>query len=188
MERMPKRWSWLGGVGRAGLVPEHRVEARLADEQGRRHAVHVAGRRGDGGIEVRVRVESEHEKGTPDLARVASDAVDRAHAEAVVAAEHEREGSVPRDGVGALGDEPGPSRNLRQVAGLLRKLLPKGSAAGAGVGRSPRSSTTTSSSRRLSTRPARRSAVGPITAPGRLAPASIGTPITTTRGCPLTIA
>ena len=100
------------------LVAEHRLEAGLAAQHRERHAVHVARRRSQRRVEVRMGVEPEDEQLAPRLGRVAGDAADRPHRQAVIAAEHDRRPPRARDRVGLARQEPRPGRDLGERVGL----------------------------------------------------------------------
>ncbi len=95
---------------------EHAREAGLTAEGRERHAVHVAGRRRVGRVEVRVGIEPQHEEFAPGRAAMAGDAVDRAHGQAVIAAEHDREFAGLHAVVDPPTDDRRPGRHLAEVA------------------------------------------------------------------------
>ena len=111
------------------LVAEDRLEARLAAQHRERHAVHVARRRGQRRIEVRMGVEPQDEQFAPRLGRMAGDAADRPHRQAVIAAEHDRRPPGAHDRVSLARQQPRPGRDLGEPL-----ALPSGAGARMGAG------------------------------------------------------
>ena len=95
-----------------GSSPSTALQARLATQHGERHAVHVAGGRGERRVEVRMGVEPKHEQLAPRLRRVPRHAADRSHRQAVIAAKHDRGPPGARRGVGLPRQQSRPGRHV----------------------------------------------------------------------------
>ena len=137
IERMPS-WKTFLRRHQRPVGRQDAVEARLAAEEGDRHAVHVAGRRGRRRVEIGMRVEPQHEQRPPGLGGMARDARDAAHRQAVVAAEEDREGAALHRAVGRLRRWPASSRRSRPHCAPRPSSRIDGSATGS---TSPRSTT-----------------------------------------------
>jgi len=101
---------------RVRLLAEQALESRFAAQHRRRHAVHGARGRGRRGVEVGVRVEPQHKQLAARLGRMARDAADRAHRQAVVAADHDRRPPGLQRLVGLAADEARPRGDAGVIA------------------------------------------------------------------------
>ena len=117
IERMPSWKTFLAEHQRAA-GRQNAVEAALAAEEGDRHAVHVARRRGRRRVVIGMRVEPQHEQRPADLRGMARHARDAAHGEAVVAAEEDRERAALHRAIGRGLDGTRPAGDLRRIARL----------------------------------------------------------------------
>ena len=124
----------LGRIDRADAELEHifgrhqrpigrqdAVEAGLAAEEGDRHAVHVARRRGRRRVEIGMRVEPQHEQRAVDLRGMARDARNAAHRQAVVAAQEHRESAALHRPVGRVLDGACPAGDLGRIERSARQ-------------------------------------------------------------------
>ena len=97
------------------------LEAFQPQEIGHRRAVQIAAARRGQRVEVRMRVQPQHELRAPASLRAARDTRHRADRQAVIAAEKDRHVDLVCCVVGRLFDRPGPAHGLREVAeGLVR--------------------------------------------------------------------
>ena len=111
-ERMP---IWRISSGRiAGASPPRWVSSRgpEAAQAGHRHAVDVARGRDLAGVEIGVRIEPQHAQLLAGLAAMARDRGDRAHAQAMVAAEQDRHAARAQFGAAPRPSPRGSRRRL----------------------------------------------------------------------------
>jgi hypothetical protein len=120
IERMPNRSS-LSGRSSARMVAEQFVEAGLAAQKRRRHAVHVAGLRGLRRVVVGMGIEPHHEQRPALLLPVARDAVHRSHRQRVIAAHEDRNRAGARQRIGAFADLADPALDRVVIFGVRRR-------------------------------------------------------------------
>ncbi len=94
------------------LLAEHGFQTGFAGEHRRGHAVHVAGRRGQWRVEIRMGVEPQNEQLASRLGRMAGDAADGPHRQTVIAAEHDWRPPGADDRVSLARQQSGPGGDV----------------------------------------------------------------------------
>ncbi|MGY4357683.1 hypothetical protein ACVW0J_004176 [Bradyrhizobium sp. i1.7.7] len=108
------------GINRgARIIAEQSVEAGLAAQERRRHAVHVGGDRRLGRVVIGMGVEPEHEQLASALVPVARHGIHRAHRQCVIAAEEDRQRPGLRDLMASAAQQTRPALDFAIVIGFF---------------------------------------------------------------------
>src|SRR5215212_2036498 len=104
---------------RSRLLAQQAVEPWLAAKEARRHAMHVARKRGHRGVIVRMSVEPEHKQFASCFAPVSSYTVHRAHRKGMVTAKEYRRRAGARQLIGARAQCANPALDFTVVPGVV---------------------------------------------------------------------